>query len=179
MYNKCMKSCLKLGFVWFYCMVFIQLMKRFWWIKDEDKVATIKNNSLGTVEKYHWSTCSVSSCCHQQGLQLQFPWTAVVANGSKCSGSLPSLLQHQYPLFLASFAGGEGWWVMQLTLSRVFCAFLHPLAKTRWVLISLNFKKLFQHGEETAQRSAALLASQDCSKCTEAVPECSACLSLL
>lgn len=57
--------------------------------------------------------------------------------------------------------------------------FLHPLAKTRWVLISLNFKKLFQYGEETAQHSAAILASWDCSKGTGDVPKCSACLSLL
>lgn len=36
--------------------------------------------------------------------------------------------------------------------------FLHPFAKTRWVLISLNLRKLFQYGKETAQHSAAFLA---------------------
>lgn len=36
--------------------------------------------------------------------------------------------------------------------------FLHPFGKTRWVLISLNLRKLFQYGKETAQHSAAFLA---------------------
>lgn len=48
------------------------------------------------MEKYLWSTCLVSSCCHQEGLQLQFLWAAVVANGSEGSGSLPPVLHHQY-----------------------------------------------------------------------------------
>lgn len=114
--------------------------KRFWWTKDEEKVATIKTNSLGTVEKYLWSTCSISSCCHQQVLQLQFPWTAVVANGSEGSGSLPSVLQHQYccawPLLQVLKVGG--WCSWPCHRSSVLSA---PICKNKMSFDQSKFKK--------------------------------------
>lgn len=141
MHKKCMKSCLKLGFVDFYCMGFVRLLKKVWWTKDEEKVATIKTNYLGTVETYLLSTCSVSSCCHQQGLQLQFPWTAVVADGSEGSGFLPSLFQHQY---CCSGFFHQCWRLVGDAADHVtgLLCFLHPFAKTEWALISPNLRKM-------------------------------------
>lgn len=179
---RCIRSAWKAVWSWVLSVFIVWFLsncwKRFWWTKDEEKVATIKNQSLGTVEKYLWSTCSVSSCCHQQGLQLQFLWNAVVADGSEGSWSLPLVLHHHYFSWLLSQVLKVGRWCSwpchrSSVLSAPICT------KTRWVLIILNLRKLFQYGEKTAQCPAAILGSQDCSKCTGAFPKCSACLSLL
>lgn len=43
----------------------------------------------------------------------------------------------------------EGWWVVQLTLSQVLCAFCTRFSKMRCFFISLDGRQTFQYMEET------------------------------
>lgn len=156
MLKKCTKSCLKLGFFHFYCMVLIQLLKKV--LVDKGWRESSYN------KKQFFRHCGEIPVKYLLSFFLLPPARAAAAVPMNCSGSkwfwrlavLTSSAPSPVLLFLASFTGTEGWWVMHL-VTGLLC-FLHPFAKTRWVLISLNLRKLFQYGKETAQHSAAFLA---------------------
>lgn len=117
MCKRCMKRCLKLLLVWLYYIVFIQLLsKRFWWIKEKEKVAIIKITSVDTVQKYFWSTCVVFlAAINQQG------WAAgLTMNGSgNCQ-------QHLWSWCLSQVLEAGGW---QRWFPHRYLSFLHPFCE--------------------------------------------------
>lgn len=129
MLKKCMKSCLKLGFVHFYCTVLIQLLK---------KVLVDKGWRESSYNKKQFLRhCGEIPVKYLLSFFLLPPGRAAAAVPMSCSGSkwfwrlgvLTSSAPSPVLLFLASLTGTEGWWVMQLTMSQVFCAFCIHLQK--------------------------------------------------
>lgn len=141
MHKKCMKSCLKLGFVDFYCMGFVRLLKKVLvdkgWRESSYNKKQLFRHCGDIPVKYLLSFFLLPAA----RLQLQFPWTAVVADGSEGSGFLPSLFQHQY---CCSGFFHQCWRLVGDAADHVtgLLCFLHPFAKTEWALISLNLRKM-------------------------------------
>lgn len=141
MHKKCMKSCLNLGFVHFCCMGFIRLLKKV--LVDKGWRESSYN------KKQLFRHCGEIPVKYLLSFFLLQPARAAAAVPLNCSGSrwfwssgfLSLLLQHQY---CCSGFFHRCWRLVGDAADPVtgLLCFLHPCAKTRWVLISLNLRKL-------------------------------------
>lgn len=140
MHKKCTKRCLKLGFVHFYCNVFIQLLKKV--LMDKGWRESSYN------KKRFFRHCGEIPVKYLLSFLLLPPARAAAAVPMNCSGSKwfwrLRLLTFTAPalvlLLLASFTGAEGRWGMSWPCHRssVLSA---PICKNKMGFDQSEFKK--------------------------------------